>query len=173
MKILKTFLSITVLFLFTACSTDDSSENIPVTEDNVAATWNLTKFTMNGKTKYSNLEIPIKGEGKDMDAKVTLSKNPNKITSSGSFNLSVSFNAIGQNIERDIPMNLDLFVGNGEWSVNSNGQIIVSDNGTVQTLDVKEFTNNKLRLETKYDFNFPYNGIQLPITSTVEITLTK
>lgn len=173
MKIIKAFLSITMLFLFMACSSDDSPENIRVTEDNIAATWKLTAFTMDGKTKYSSLEIPIKGEGKDMNATITLSKNPNTIATSGNFKLGLSANLIAQKIEQDIPMNLDLFVGNGEWSVNSSGQILVSNNGNVQTLDVKEFDNNTLKLQTDYEFNFPYNDIQLPITSKVKITLTK
>lgn len=172
MKISKLILSLITLLLVFSCAKDETA-NIPVTEDNVAAEWNLTDLTMDGQTKYLGVNIPIKGKGKDMDAKITLTKNPNKITSSGSLNLNVSFSLLGQSVDRDIPINLNLLIGSGDWSINSKGQLLISTNDKVQVVNVKEFNNNTMKLETEYEFNVPYNGIELPISSKLNMTLTK
>ncbi len=174
MKKLKALVLICTTILFISCSEDDST-TVQITESDLAGTWNLSELSIDGTANISGIPIgiPVEGEGKNLNAKIVVTHQPNNITASGNFVIELTINVPGSAVTQDIPFNLDVLVGDGTWSLNNNGEFIITDNIGSQTFDIKEFDGSILKIRTQEEVPVPYNGTTILVDATVDMTLQK
>ena len=173
MKILKSLIIVCFIILCASCSTSDDSPNVQVTQSDLVGTWNLTELNIDGMANISGIPVPVTGEGKSLNAKIILTEQPNNITASGNFIVTTRLDIPGSAVTQDIPFNLDTLIGNGTWSLNNNGQLIITDNVGSQTFDIKEFNGSTLKVRTQEEVPIPFNGTTIFVDTTIDMTFTK
>ncbi|UOB15982.1 hypothetical protein [Abyssalbus ytuae] len=141
------------LLTFISCSKDDDNEQ-GVIDPNVDITgeWNLTDYKIDdGKMTMTFDEGSISGQfsayGKDYDYAVAFSKDPDIVTSAGSFTLVFTSSFLGVSDTQEILVDtsdLEDEVLNGPWAIEGNN-FITEEEGIEVTYQLMELTENKIR----------------------------
>jgi len=178
MKKLRTVTVIFLTILFISCSSDDNSTiDTNAQEENLIGTWNLSEIKQEG-TVTSNIQgIPVQSHysayGKDINAQVTFTQNPNNFTSSGNYTSVVTVTILGQANTQEFNVSIDDFLNLGTcWSLNK-GVITINQGGKTVDINIIELTTLTLKLEMEIEEVVVEQGITNTTKTKVNMTLTK
>lgn len=170
-----------ILLLFTAavflisCSSDDNI--FSGSSSDIVGTWDLTLIKSEG-----NVEITLNGitesstensEGKDYNVTYVFSENPNSVKTSGTYTNVITYTTNGNISTSEEVINMDDNTGSQTWSLNTNTLVITDSSGEVVSLDIIEFTDNKLRLKSTIDETENDNGLIIKVNLVIYITLER
>lgn len=151
----KLFILFVGISLLTSCSKDD--DNNPI-NGSIEGSWNLTRL----QTEMSISEGLIKsvGEGKDYNAFMKFTDEPNQVTSGGSVGLVQKVYMNGTLLSTDEEtIDFNNYFGEGQWQLSGNNLILSGQNSEV-SVTITKLTGNSLVFrynpnpETKIIFEF-------------------
>jgi hypothetical protein len=108
--------------------------------------------------------------GKNMDAQLTLTENPNEFTSSGSYTSVITTDVLGQQTTQEVPINN--FFGSGNWEINGN-IFTATSNGEESSAEILELTSSLLKMKATFIEEITQQGAIIKTNITVHYTLTK
>jgi len=168
------FISIT-LFLF-SCNEDDATPiDTNAQEQDLIGTWNLTEESQDGKViSEQGIEVgTITSVGKDMDAQIVFTANPNNFTGSGGYTDVVNVSVLGQSIaEEEVVVSINDLINQGSWSIDQ-GILTLTANSVDQTANITELTTTTLKVEFDIEETSTLQGFTGTIDSTIKMTFTK
>jgi len=177
MKSYKQILLLSLTILFISCSSDDSTPiDINAQEEDLVGTWNLIEESQDGTVSPNG--IPVNGSitsvGKDLNAQIVFTANPNNYTGSGSYTDVIKITAVGQTLaEGELIVPISDIINQGTWSLNA-GVLTLTQNGIEQKVNITELTAATLKIEFEIEENnVTYQGFTGDIKSTIKMTFTK
>ncbi|MEX0996666.1 MAG: lipocalin family protein [Flavobacteriaceae bacterium] len=163
-----------ILLVFASCSSDDDNSNdqIDLTVD-ITGSWELTSLEYEGEStievENQTLTISFDGFGKDFDAQVNFTEDPNEVTSTGSYTLVLTTNFMGESITQEQFVDFSDDSITGEWSIENGNQLVVVSNGETQTAEIISLNESKMVLLTNESTTI--DGVNVIISS--EMTLER
>lgn len=174
-----------VFLFFISCGSDDSSDQIEITESNLLGTWEITEHKIN---EISTLGLEGDTQNCEYNAigseymyTITITENPNVIISSGSYKVTTTLICDGAEVDKveDVVNSTgDQQEGFhvGEWSL-ENGELVNKyteiEGGPITTIvsEIKELSDSKLVLSWKRDnsdtlITLPLDGIDVNVVET-------
>ena len=174
-KFKKSLTLICLTLLFLSCSEDDPI-GVNTLENQLVGTWKLTEITQEGTTTTDLQGVPITSdftsEGKNINAQVTFTQNPNNFTSSGNYTSVVTITFLGQGTTQEIPVQIDDFLNQGTWSINGS-ELTITQNSEAQTAIITEITDTTLKFEIEVNQEVVAQGITSTTETTAKMSLTK
>ncbi len=126
-----------IVFAFSACSSDDGDDPDPTPVDQVVGTWNVVSLVSEGSGSVSGWGVTIRadynGVGSNLNCNLVITENPNKITSNGTFDMTLSITYTPDDYTNDLglPRTKNLttlpFVADGTWSRSGSNLIYTID----------------------------------------------
>lgn len=170
------FLSIIIVssIIFTSCSNDEDAVS-DASESEIIGTWNLTALqTKDGKSNTdfdgTSLATTFTAVGKDFDTVVTISKNPNIVTSEGSYTTTVTTTVMGETTTEE-EIGEDFFESN-EWRLD--GSILYFGSGEEEIgFTITELTDSQMSLRYELDETVDFLGFETSVSATYIMTLSK
>lgn len=164
------FLFIILALSLTACSTDDDSNGS--TSGDIVGTWIGVDVDYSGSTVTEipggdDLVSDFVGEAYDVNYSITLSENPNNLSSDGSYSIELTTTTLGQTQVQNIE-NLE-FESVGTWS-KVGDQLTIVSNGATSVGTILELTSTSMKLQQNQVEDVSQQG--LTITSTVNAITT-
>lgn len=182
-KIMKTKILIaTVLISFLyACSVNNSSD-VVVPAPDLVGTWNLTSVTMDNAvlSVTSPVITTLTGEGfgKDLNASMTFTDNPNKVVVDGDFVFQLTYRtAGGQESTEELPLD-NLFFNDtfgflsSTWVLNDN-ILTLSEGGEQLNINVISYIGNIITIETDVNKAITVNNVTSTVTGKALLTIEK
>jgi len=164
-----------ILSVFTiSCDTTECGCSIP--SERIEGHWNGTAININGTTQVTLPNFPIAvpvtivGEGYNIDFTYTLTENPNKATSEGSYSMEITASAVGQSFTEN-QENIE-FDFSGPWSLD-NDQLTMTVNEQEVTATILELTATSLILEFPTEQVITYEGEDIVINAITTISFTR
>ncbi|MGK0414217.1 MAG: hypothetical protein ACJA1B_002439 [Polaribacter sp.] len=169
----KILLLFTLAFLLISCSSNDDEKPFTGSSEDILGTWNITglttetsvTLTSNGQTVNSQEST----EGKEFNATMVFSANT--VKTAGSYNQVYTSTVNGDTTTSEEFVDVD--DDTQTWSLSESTLIITDDSGDGMSLDVIEFTNNKLKLESTNNESSTGNNSTGEYTYSVVITLER
>lgn len=163
------------LFLF-SCSEDDATPiDVNAQEQDLVGTWNLIEESQDGSvsTEQGIKVGTITSVGKDMDAQIVFTANPNNFTGSGGYTDVVNVSVVGQTIdEEEVIISINDLINQGTWSINQ-GVLTLTQNSVEQTVNITELTTTSLKIEFDIEQSGTLQNFAGTINSTVKMTFSK
>ena len=160
-------LFIALLMLFASCSNDDDS----VEEVDLTGTWEVSEVEFEGEAtiEYEGfpITIPLTGFGKNMDAQVIITENPNLVNSTGSFTAEITGSFFGQTETHDVPVDFSEYHQNSSWYINGETLVLTRTDGVVINLQITTLTDTKVVLVGVETFTYEGEDVELDTTYTL------
>jgi len=176
LKKLIVLFSATLLFL--SCDTDDGGSIVDPNAEakNLIGTWLLVEITQNGTVSTEVQGLPVNGTitsfGKDIDAQIIFSENPDNYVASGGYTDVITVNVLGQIIDEQQNISISDILGQGSWTLDQ-GILTLKQSSDIRAASVIELTTTSLKLELEINEQAVLQGITGNIESTLMMTLTK
>lgn len=165
-----------VLFIISCTTDEESMADTNADAKNLIGTWLLSEITQDGKVETEIQGVPVSGTitsfGKDIDAQVTFTENPDNYTTSGSYTDVITIKALGQTFNEEQLISINNILGNGSWTLNQ-GILTLTHSNDIQAAKIIELTSVTLKLEIEIEQLAALQGINGTIKSTLEMTLMK
>lgn len=175
---LKLSLILIISIFFYSCEGTISSD-FSITKSDLVGTWSLTNFEMENvnllvTSVTPNETIVAYAQGKNYNASINLSENPDIASVSGDFTLEIKYNQTNVDIYTlDAYLFTDIFgASSSTWNY-SNHVLSLSENGNLINIDVIDFTGTILKVEMDVNETVTINGITSNVTGSATITLEK
>ena len=177
MKVLKIITVLCFTLFFISCTDDESTPiDTNAQENDLVGTWSLTEITQDGTATSTVQGVPVETNytsfGKNIDAQIAFSQNPNNFTASGGFTSVVTVTLLGQSTSQEFPIVIDGVLNQGTWEVNQ-GIITVTQNNDSQSLNITQLTDTQLKLEIELKQDVVIQGTTFSTKSTAKLTLVK
>lgn len=143
-------LFLSFLFVFSSCSSDDDANDQIDSAIDVTGSWELTGMESEGEAtgefNGQTVTLPFELLGKDFDAQVVFTENPNEMIPSGTLTLEVTVIFMGFSETTDEIVDFDNeFAPASSWSIDGNILTYESE-GEIQTAEITTLTQNKMVL---------------------------
>lgn len=141
-------LFLSFLFVLVSCSSDDDSQGNSTID--ITGNWEVTGMEGEGEAtgefNGQMVTLPFELLGKDFDAQVLFTEDPNEMTPTGSLTLEITVSFLGQTdtIEEMVDLS-DEFITASSWSIDGNIMTLESE-GEIQTAEIITLTQNKMVL---------------------------
>jgi len=178
MESIKQIVLVLLTFFLISCSSEDSTPiDINAQEDDLVGAWALTSVTQDGEVSTEVQGITVKGDitsaGKDIDAQIVFTANPNNYSSTGGYTDVINISVIGLSFsEEEVVISVGELLGQGSWSINQ-GILTLTQNTINQSVNITELTTTSLKLELEIKQDVEYQGTAFNVNSTVKMTLVK
>lgn len=182
-KIMKTKNLIAAIFISTlyACSVNNTSD-VVVPAPDLVGTWNLTSVTMDDAvlSVTSPVITTLTGEGfgKDLNASMTFTDNPNKVVIDGDFVFQLTYRtAGGQESTEELPLD-NLFFNDtfgflsSTWALNDN-ILTLSEGGEQLNINVISYIGTIITIETDVNKAITVNNVTSTVTGKALLTIEK
>ncbi len=142
------------LFVFASCSSDDDNTDTQVDSTvDITGSWELKAMEYEGESTQTaggqTLTVTYEAFGKDFDAQVVFTEDPNEVTSTGTYTIEMTMTSMGQSITQDFPVDVsEEFISASEWSIDGNVMTLISE-GETQTAEIITLTQNLMVLLTE------------------------
>jgi len=154
-------------FLLFSCATDDSND--PIEPANLIGVWNLVDVnTQNGQAMVTESGVTIAADfsigTSNEDVQVTITENPNIISSEGSFTQTTTITILGQ--EETEESVIDGAFLDGSWELNDTTLVITSGDNMLDdfnpSFEIVRLTETELEIRQNLDqeVSFEDNNIQ-------------
>ncbi|SNR73282.1 hypothetical protein SAMN04488009_3486 [Maribacter sedimenticola] len=173
-KIFVLTLLVTFTLINLSCSNDEG-ETLNASESEITGTWNLTALeTKDGRsdTNLDGTSIPttFTAVGKDFNTVVTFSKDPNIVTSEGSYTTVTTTTVMGETSTEE-ETGEDFFESDA-WRLD--GSTLYFGTGDEEVgFTITELTDNKMSLRYTIDETVDFFGATTSVSATYNMTLTK
>lgn len=160
MKLLKIAALCFCVVFIQSCGEDESIE--PFESADLVGTWNMTDFDTSGTISYTIEGVPIPvqidGTGKDIDAFVEFTEDPNQFTSSGSYTIVLTTSGTGFAPEIS-ETTVDQLFSNGAWSLGQSKLVLSTVGEASQDLEVLTLTESELTLQFEETIDEVVDGV--------------
>ncbi len=169
MKIIFKIICLTLVVIsLTQCKKD------PV-DNGLSGQWKMTDIHCDDGTSITdpggfNIESTYNFHGTVYNALTTFTENPNEFTSSGSY--TASYTTVTLGIPSTQIIDIPVFQGTGQWSINGDTLIQVFGGGTTKLI-ILEKTASKLRLRDDLNVDLDNGGFLVHNEATVFSTFEK
>lgn len=178
MKTLKLLFITLFIISFTACSSeDDSNDNNNPTDTNadLTGTWNLEGLNVETESvstiQGQSFTSTSVGEGTNIDYQMIFSENPNEVIGEGSFDMEFTITFAGQTQTETLPG--EPIIGDlGTWTREGNN-LIISINGETPTYEITQLTESTLVLNVTQVDEVTEQGVTTVATSNGTLTLSR
>lgn len=163
-----------LITLFVSCDKEENSENnLAENSAKLVGDWKLVGYDVEDATIASNIDgvefsIPTTITGKDFDASLRFSENPNVFTSEGSFVVLIEFEAEGETYSQEEVV--EDFLSDGEWALEEGLLIATTETEDAIAYTIKTLTDTSLVLE--YDLSLSRDVDDVPFTTTGTYIMT-
>lgn len=173
MKIFKLFLFTALISLTISCSKDDDNPT-PTSNSEIVGVWKGTAVDYTGtQTNIQNGQtttIDYVGSGYDIDYTITISDNPNNLTSEGSYSIELVATFNGQTTTNNIE---DLsFFQSSTWAIDGN-QFSITANGETEVMTIVELTATTLVLNGVSIETLSQGGVNMESTTDITLKFSK
>lgn len=160
--------------VFASCSKDDDGVS-NASEASIIGTWNLTSLEAKDGTTNTNFDgtsIPttFTAVGKDFDTIITFAKEPQVVTSEGSYTTVLTTTVMGETSTED--QEGEDFFETEAWRLEDSTLYFGSGEEEVE-LTITEFTDSKMSLRYRIDETVEIFGATTSVSATYNMTLTK
>jgi hypothetical protein len=165
------------IFSFVSCTKDDTNETLDVTAANIKGTWNLTSISCKDGMNFVeilgqvNQVATFEISGKDYDATVVISENPNTFISSG------TYTAVGKSTSNGMTQTLELpfeeFTQTGTWKLDNNKIIFIAPGGEESIYDVIKLTESTMEYKLSVNLVEEDEFIKTITKGTYFVTLSR
>ncbi len=177
MKTVKAIITICIVLVIFSC---DNTESTPIDtnaqENDLVGTWSLTEIKQDGTVTTNVQGVPVNANytsfGKNIDAQVTFSQNPNNFSSSGTFTSVITITLVGQATTREVPIVIDDVLSQGTWQVDQ-GVITLSQNNETQTVNITELTDTSLKFELELQQDVVIQGVNSTVQTLAKLSFLK
>ncbi len=175
MKILKKLIAIfSISLLIFSCNSED---DIQINKDDILGTWDLINFDIDGEvsTIVQGLEIGVASFttiGKDFNAQLTFTENPNTFSTSGSFTAVTTTTVLGQQTSEEGEIDLDNLLNSGNWEINKN-ELTFINNIENQIVEIVTLNGTTLKLTSTTVDETTTQDTTIKTTTVTNLTLTK
>lgn len=177
------------VFMLTSCDKDEEDDlSTGETNGNIVGVWRIVDYNYDGKTTSTVQGIEIVSDftaiGKNMDATMSFTEDPNELTSSGSYDVELTQTVAGQETVQTVPING--FETVGSWDRNGNELVTEAElvsisspaNGSpgdtaAATYIIEELTDSVLRLSSTIEQDVSQPGISAISKVKLNIFLTR
>lgn len=166
-------LLLSVMFLFTSCSSDDDNSQIDLSVD-ITGQWDLTEVESEGDSTVTyegqTVTVTLSGFGKDYDAQVLFTENPNQVSATGTYTMVLTTTFLGITQTDEYPIEFSNEFESGNWSLEGN-QMLITDitTGETQAAEILVLQQNKMVL--LLEMTTMIEGVEANLTS--EMTLER
>jgi len=177
-KILITTLFISILY---SCSVNNTSDVVVPAQDLVGI-WNLTSITMDDAvlsvTSPVITTLTGTGFGKNLNATMTFSENPNQVVVDGNFVFQLTYRtAGGQESTQDLQLDNVFFNDTfgfltSTWALNEN-ILTLSEGGEQLNINVISYIGNVITIETNVNKSISLDGVTSTVTGKALLTIEK
>lgn len=177
MKTFKFLTTISFILLFISCTTDDVNQaDTSAQEEDLIGSWNLTEVTQEGTGSTTISGITVNGNitsfGKDIDAQIVFSSDPNSFAGSGGFTDVVTASIATLSLTEEIQYDTADFINQGTWSLNS-GILTLNQSGESLEIRITQLNTSTLKIELDINEDIIVDGTQVTIDTTVKMSFTK
>jgi len=177
MRIAKLFTVVCFIILVTSCTSDDMTAlDTRAQASDLVGTWNLIEESQEGTGKVTLQGIPVTGTitsmGKDFDATITFTENPNILMAAGSYTEVITASFATINRTEEIPVVLNNELSQGAWSLNE-GVITLSGGSEIQDVNIIELTSTRLKIEIPIKRDVVIEGSNVEVDTTIKMTFDK
>jgi hypothetical protein len=173
----KFFLLSTLTFftlVFTSCS-DDNDDGVEATNASFVGVWNLTAVeTTNGTSTTSfdgeSIVTEFESIGKDFDATVLFSENPNTFLSEGSYTTVLTTSFMGETSTEE--QEGENFFDASEWRAEGN-MLYFGSGDEEEVFIITSLTDTEINLRYELNTSQDFFGADFNIVATYYMTLTK
>lgn len=182
-KIMKTKILIAAVFIsfLYSCSINNTSD-IDVPAPDLVGTWNLTSVTMDDAvlsvTSPVITTLTGNGFGKNLNASLTFTENPNQVVIDGDFVFQLTYkDANGQESTEDLLLD-NLFFNDtfgflsSSWSLENN-TLTLSEGGEQLNIRVISFIDDVMKIETDVDKAITVDNVTSTVTGNAMLTIEK
>ncbi|WP_196889100.1 hypothetical protein [Aureivirga sp. CE67] len=154
---------------------DDEGQASDSVADMLVAEWKVDAIDVGGDISTGGLDVgDIDGMGKNITTQLNISSDPNKVTSSGAFDLHATISAAGneQNANQDA---VDLEI-DASWELSEDESSIKLIDATTEeeiNITILEITETTLKFEQTTTTTDSSSGVELDIEMTMTFTCTK
>lgn len=124
-----------VFFVFASCSSDDDNNQVDLSVD-ITGQWELTGMEGEGESTVTyegqTVTVNLSGFGKDFDAQIQFTDDPNEVIPTGTFTLVLTATFFGISETEEYPINISNELQTGTWSIVGN-QLIITDPVTAES----------------------------------------
>jgi hypothetical protein len=159
---------------FSSCSKDEVGVS-NASEASILGSWNLTALeTTDGQsnTNFDGTSIPttFKAIGKDFNTIVNFSKDPQIVTSEGSYTTVLTTTVMGETTTEE--QDGEDFFESDEWRLD--GAILYFGSAEEEVgFTITELTDTKMALRYKIDETVDFFGVVTTVSATYNMSLTK
>ncbi|QDH79788.1 hypothetical protein FKX85_12395 [Echinicola soli] len=168
MKLLK-FTVIVCVMIFTFSCTEDE---LPIVQSDVTGQWRLTDLDYSGITVVDwdgeTFESNFAGKGEDLDCLLKINESPKTFVAEGDYVVVLTYDFFG--IEQEMPVPMEGFMSNGNWSRNGDQLTVETEGQDPATCTILELTGEKMVLAYAATISQSMDGVTN--TSTLDGTYT-
>lgn len=180
---MKTKILIATIFisLLYSCSVNNTSDVVLPAPD-LVGTWNLTSVTMDDAvlSVTSPVITTLTGEGfgKNLNATMTFTENPNEVVVDGNFVFQLTYKAAGgQESTEDLLLDNVFFNDTfgfltSTWALNDN-ILTLSEGGEQLNINVISYIGNVITIETDVNKAITVNNVTSTVTGKALLTIEK
>jgi hypothetical protein len=169
-----------ISFLY-SCSINNTSD-VVVPAPDLVGTWNLTSVTMDDAvlsvTSPVITTLTGSGFGKNLNASLTFTENPNQVVIDGDFVFQLTYkDANGQESTEDLLLD-NLFFNDtfgflsSSWSLENN-TLTLSEGGEQLNIRVISFIDDVMKIETDVDKAITVDNVTSTVTGKALLTIEK
>jgi hypothetical protein len=162
-----------VFFIFTACSSDDDNNQVDLSVD-ITGQWELTEMESEGESTVTYegqiITVNLSGFGKDFDAQIQFTENPNEVIPTGTFTLVLTATFLGFSETDEYPVDLSSELQTGTWSIVGN-QLIITDPVTAESQSAQFLVLQQNKMVLLVEMTTIVDGVEATLMS--ELTLER
>jgi len=180
MKIKILIATVLISFLY-SCSVNNTSD-VVVPAPDLVGTWNLTSVTVDNAvlsvTDPVITTLTGEGFGKNLNASMVFTDNPNKVTINGDFVFELTYRtAGGQESTEELFLNNLFFNDNfgflsSSWALNEN-ILTLSEDGEQLNINVISYIGNVITIETDVNKAITVDNVTSTVTGKAMLTIEK
>ncbi len=174
-----------LLIFIISCGSDDNSDSPEVNESNLLGTWEITEDKISESSilgfEGNTQNCEYNAIGSEYEYSITITENPNKIISTGSYKVTTTLNCDGVLVDEGVNVinsneNQQEGFHVGDWKI-ENGNLVNTyveiEGGPTTTIvsEIIELSDDKLVLSWKRDnsetlIDLPLDGIDVNVVET-------
>lgn len=176
LKLLLLFIIIPILF---SCEVNTTSQ-ADITSTDLVGTWNLTNFKIDNAIlnilSPDPATITASGFGKNYNASITFTENPNQVSVDGNFDFELTYTN-GQTYIENIYLDATLLnntfgSSSSSWRIDNNILSLIESREIIN-IEIIEYTGSKIVVETKINQTITINNVTAEIAGKAFITLER
>ncbi|MBU3011798.1 lipocalin family protein [Polaribacter vadi] len=169
-----------LISLFYACEVSNTSD-VEINTLDLVGTWSLTNIVIDDAviniTSPVVLTVTGNGFGKDLNASLTFSENPNLAVINGDFTFVLNYNSSGETHTEELYLD-DIFFNDtfgflsSSWQLDGN-TLTLNEGGEQLNIDIISFIDEVLTIEVDVNKTITVDDVTSIVTGKATLTIEK